>query len=107
MPNDYITLNALSNELDSILKNGKIDKITMPEKDEINVFIRANNKNYNLAVSCNASNPRIHLTNVKKISPLSAPSFCMHLRKHLLNGIIQSIRTINEDRIIVLDILPK
>lgn len=105
MPNDYITLNALSNELDSILKNGKIDKITMPEKDEINVFIRANNKNYNLAVSCNASNPRIHLTNVKKISPLSAPSFCMHLRKHLLNGIIQSISTINEDRIIVLDIL--
>ena len=50
MPNDYITLNALSNELDSILKNGKIDKITMPEKDEINVFIRANNKNYNLTV---------------------------------------------------------
>ena len=82
MPNDYITIKALTKELDSVLKGGKIDKVTMPEKDEINLFVRANNTNYALAISCNASNPRIHLTTIKKQSPIVARAFCMHLRKY-------------------------
>ncbi|MCR4874554.1 MAG: NFACT family protein [Clostridia bacterium] len=104
MPNDYITIKALTKELDSSLKGGKIDKITMPEKDEINLFVRANNTNYNLAISCNASNPRIHLTTIKKQSPIVALAFCMHLRKYLLNGNIEKIYTLNEDRIIVIEV---
>ena len=85
MPNDYITIKALTTELNNFLLNGKIDKITMPERDEINLFVRANNQNYTLAISCNASNPKIHLTHLKKQSPITALSFCMHLRKYLLN----------------------
>lgn len=105
MPSDYITLNALSCELDTLLRMGKIDKITMPEKDEVNLFVRSNNTNYILAISCNASNPRLHITKTKKPNPINAPAFCMHLRKHLSNGIIQSVHTINEDRIIVFEII--
>jgi len=107
MPNDYITIKALTKELDNFLKGGKIDKVTMPEKDEVNLMIRANNKNYTLAISCNASNPKIHLTHQKKISPITAPAFCMHLRKYLQNGNIQDIYTLNEDRIIVIEVLSK
>ncbi len=104
MPNDYITFKALTRELDSTLKDGKIDKVTMPEIDEVNLLVRANNKNYNLAISCNASNPRIHLTTQKKSSPIVALAFCMHLRKYLQNGKITSIYTLNEDRIIVIEV---
>ena len=107
MPNDYITIKALSKELNCFLKGGKIDKVTMPEKDEVNLMIRANNKNYTLAISCNASNPKIHLTHQKKISPIVAPAFCMHLRKYLQNGNITDIYTLNEDRIVVIEVLSK
>ena len=107
MPNDYITIKALTNELYFMLKGGKIDKVTMPEKDEVNLFIRANNQNYTLAISCNASNPRVHLTHKKKPSPIQAPAFCMHLRKYLQNGNIKDIYNLNEDRIIVIEVQSK
>ena len=107
MPSDYITINALTKELNSTLSNGKIDKVVMPEKDEVVLAIRANNQNYALAISCNASNPRMHLTHQKKTNPLVAPSFCMHLRKHIVNGNITSIHTVNEDRIIFIEVLTK
>ena len=107
MPNDYITIKALTKELNDSLKGGKIDKITMPEKDEVNLMVRANNQNYTLVISCNASNPRVHLTQKKKQSPIIAPAFLMHLRKYLQNGNIDKIYNLNEDRIIVLEISSK
>ena len=107
MPNDYITIKALTNELNKALVSGKIDKVTMPEKDEVNLMIRSNNQNYALAISCNASNPRIHLTHKKKPSPIQAPAFCMHLRKYLQNGYITNIYNLNEDRIIVIEVQSK
>ena len=61
MPNDFITLNALSKELDNSVSGGKIDKISMPETDEINIHIRKGGNNLLLALSANAQNPRIHL----------------------------------------------
>lgn len=104
MPNDYITIKALAKELDDALKGGKIDKVNMPEKDEIALLVRAGGKNNVLTVSCNASNPRIHLGGDRKQNPLSAPSFCMHLRKHVTGGIINSVSLLGEDRIVAFDI---
>ncbi|MEG1535761.1 MAG: NFACT RNA binding domain-containing protein [Clostridia bacterium] len=99
MPNDYITLNALGGELNSILYNAKIDKIFMPEKDEIMLSVRAQGVTRLLVISCNASNPRIHFTCQKKENPMSAQSFCMHLRKHLQGGIINCVQMLGQDRI--------
>ncbi|MDE7348225.1 MAG: NFACT family protein, partial [Clostridia bacterium] len=39
-----------------------------------------------------------------KQNPLTAPSFCMHLRKHLTGGIINSVSLLGEDRIICFDV---
>ncbi|MGN0765129.1 MAG: NFACT family protein [Christensenellales bacterium] len=104
MPNDYVTIKALTQELESALSNGKIDKIYMPEKDEISLSIRAKGHNHLLAISCNPSNPRIHLTSAKKDNPMVAPSFCMHLRKYLTGGIINSIVNLGEDRIVAIEV---
>ena len=99
MPNDLVTLKALSAELNFTLAGGKIEKIYQPEKDEITLNIRSKGQKYNLVISCNAQNPRIHLTSFKKENPITAPSFCMHLRKYLTSGIIESINILGEDRI--------
>ncbi len=104
MPNDYITLRALAAELDERLRGGKIDKIQMPEKDEIALLVRAAGQNHRLAISCNANNPRIHLTQIKKPSAQVAPAFCMHLRKHLANGAIERISLLGNDRIVGIEI---
>ncbi|MGN0771150.1 MAG: NFACT family protein [Christensenellales bacterium] len=100
MPGDYVTIKALTCELNDTLSGGKIDKIYMPEKDEISLAIRAKGRNFILAISCNPSNPRVHITSRKKDNPMVAPSFCMHLRKYLTGGIIQSITNLGEDRIV-------
>ncbi|MDE5548843.1 MAG: NFACT family protein, partial [Clostridia bacterium] len=100
MPNDYITIIALTQEINALVENCKIDKVNMPEKDEVGLNIRGNGANRLLTLSCNANNPRIHIGGDKKPNPLTAPSFCMHLRKHLTGGIINSVFTLAEDRII-------
>lgn len=99
MPNDFITLNALAKELNGAISGGKIDKITMPEADEINIFLRKGGENLILALSANAQNPRVHLTTRKKNAPLVAPAFCMRLRKCLSGGVVNSVSMLGDDRI--------
>ena len=99
MPNDYVTIKALSRELHDTLVGGKIEKIYEPEKDEINMSIH-NNGRYLLVISSNAENPRINITSQKKENPISAPMFCMRLRKELQGGTIEDIDLVNDDRII-------
>lgn len=107
MPNDLITLKALSSELNFMLSGGKIEKIYQPEKDEISLAIRSKGQKYNLVISASAQNPRIHLSTFKKENPMTAPSFCMHLRKYLTSGIIESISILGEDRIFDITIISK
>ena len=82
---DGITVAALVKELDTLLRDGHIQKIAQPEPDELLLTIKNNRTNYKLKLSASASLPLFHLTENPKPSPLSAPNFCMVLRKHL-NG---------------------
>lgn len=104
MPNDVITLNALTKELHARITRGKIEKIYQPENDELTFAIRNNGKAYSLIISANANLPRIHLTSQKKQNPLSAATFCMLMRKHLNGGIIEDISLMNADRIVKITI---
>ena len=98
---DGIVIHALTDELNNKLINGKVDKIYQPESDEILLTIRNNGTNYKLLLSANSSNPRIYLTtNYKKENPISAPMFCMLLRKHLINGRIVDIYQPEFERVI-------
>lgn len=106
MPNDYVTIKALSSELYSMLCGGKIEKIYQPEKDEIYLLIH-NKSKFNLVISCNAENPRINITGVKKENPLNAPPFCMHLRKYLVSALISDVSLVNHDRIIDIEFRSK
>ncbi len=93
-------LSALAKELNSSLRGARIDKIQQPETDELRFYMRANGKNVCLVASCNAAIPRLHITASKKQSPMTAPNFCMLLRKHLTNASVDEIGIYNSDRIL-------
>lgn len=97
---DGITIHALVNEFNDKLLNGRINKIAQPEKDELLLTVKSANRQFRLLLSANASLPLAYLTNNNKPSPLSAPNFCMLLRKHLNNGRITAISQPGLERII-------
>lgn len=100
MPIDGVVVRNIVTELNSKILNGKIDKITQPEPDEIILTVRSAGENFKLLLSSSASYPRVHLTTVSKQSPINAPLFLMVLRKHIQSGKIIKIEQHNLDRII-------
>lgn len=104
MPYDGIVMSAVVYELSGLLRNGRIDKIIQAETDEILLGCYAHGENYKLLLSANAANPRMHLTRQKKESPLTAPPFCMVLRKHIQGGRITEITQNGFDRVVTFTI---
>lgn len=97
---DGIVLSSIVSELNTLLVGGRIDKIAQPEKDELIISIRSNRVVYRLLLSAQASYPRVHLTDLVKPSPMTAPSFCMLLRKYINSGKILRIVQPNFERIV-------
>ena len=110
---DGIVIASLVNELDNKLTGGRITKIAQPEKDELLLTVKQsrtddNNKTVRsqnrLTISVNPSLPLMYLTEDNKQSPMTAPTFCMVLRKHLTNCKIISIRQIGLERVIRMEL---
>lgn len=101
---DGITISCITNELNDKLQNGRIVKIAQPENDELILTIKVNKEQFRLLISANASLPLIYLTDTNKQSPLTAPSFCMLLRKHINNGRITGIYQPGLERVINMEI---
>jgi len=97
---DGITVAAIVKELQDTLTGGHIQKIAQPEADELLLNIKNNRTTYRLRISASASLPLIHLTEMTKQSPLTAPNFCMLLRKHLGGARILSIEQMGFERVI-------
>ena len=101
MPFDGLTVRAISRELDTGLKDGRIDKVYQPEKDELVLSLRqVRGGTVRLLVSANAQWSRLHLTEERKANPNHPPTFCMLLRKHLEGGKIKQVEQIGMERII-------
>lgn len=100
MPLDAICVKALVKELNDKIAGGRVDKIYQPEKDEITLLIYQSNENHKLVLSANASHPRIHLTKQNKENPISAPLFCMLLRKHISGGRVVEVKQHGFERVV-------
>lgn len=100
---DGLVTRAITDELNKLLIDSKIDKIFQPTKDEILIHIRAKQNNYKLLLSANPANPRIHFTTKNYENPAKPFNFCMLLRKYLTNSKIKAISQISNDRIVKLD----
>ncbi len=101
---DGITVAALQKELSGALTGGRISKIAQPEADELLLTIKNEKKQYRLLMSASASLPLLYLTESNKPSPMTAPGFCMLLRKHLNGGKIISITQPSLERVLRFEI---
>lgn len=101
---DGITIANITSELNKTLPGGRIYKIAQPESDELLLTIKNNSTQYRLFLSADASLPLVYLTESNKQSPLTAPGFCMLLRKHLQNARIVAVTQPGLERIIHLEL---
>lgn len=101
---DGIVIANIVKELNDTLLNGKINKIAQPENDELMLTIKNNRTQYRLLISAGASLPLIYLTQTNKSSPMTAPNFCMLLRKHIGSGKFTRIYQPGLERIINFEI---
>lgn len=101
---DGITVSAIVSELKATLLGGRIDKIHQPLADEIRIGIRGNGTPKKLLLSANSGNPRIHLTESVRENPMSAPLFCMVLRKYIAGGKIVDVLQPDFERIVILKV---
>lgn len=97
---DGITIANITKELAETLSGGRIYKIAQPESDELLLTIKNNGIQYRLLLSADASLPMVYLTENNKPSPMTAPGFCMLLRKHLQNARITAVSQPGLERII-------
>ena len=87
---DGITIANLAKELNDLLSGGRIQKVAQPEKDELILSVKQYDI-YKLFLSADASLPLVYLTETNKPNPLTAPNFCMLLRKHFNSAKILSV----------------
>ncbi len=101
---DGITIACIRKELEDALVGGRIYKIAQPEADELLLTVKNKGGQQRVVISASASLPLIYLTDKNKPSPLTAPNFCMLLRKHLQNGRILSITQPGMERVLNFEI---
>lgn len=101
---DGIVIANLVKELGETLTEGRIYKIAQTEEDELLLTIKVGKEQHRLLMSASASLPLLYLTDKNKQSPLTAPNFCMLLRKHLQNGRITKIYQPGLERIVHFDV---
>lgn len=101
---DGIVIANLVHDLNKKIVSGRISKIAQPEKDELLFTLKGNKENLRLLISANASLPLVYFTETNKPSPLTAPNFCMLLRKHIANGRIISVTQPEMERIIRIEV---
>lgn len=101
---DGVTVAAVIKECKDLLIGSRIYKISQPEADELQLTLKTKTGQHYLLLSAGASLPLIYLTSTTKQSPLTAPNFCMLLRKHIQNGRIVDITQPGLERIMYIHI---
>ena len=100
---DGIVISNIVKDLKEKLVGGRILKIQQPEKDELLITIK-NYDQYRLFISADASLPLIYLSSGKKEAPLSAPNFCMLLRKYIGTARVVDIYQPEFERVVVFEL---
>ncbi len=101
---DGIVISNICNELNQQLINARISKIAQPEADALLLTLKTQAGQKRLFLSANASLPLVYLTEDNRQAPMTAPNFCMLLRKHIGGGRIVSIEQPGFERVLVFTI---
>ncbi len=101
---DGITIAGVVKEMKDALVGGRIYKVAQPEPDELLLTVKGTAGQRRLLISAGASLPLLYLTEGNKQAPMTAPGFCMLLRKHLQNGRITDIYQPGLERIVHVEV---
>ena len=104
---DGITIANIVRDLQHDLDGGRIYKVAQTETDELFITVKTNVDNIKqrrIFMSADASLPLIYMTDETKQAPMTAPGFCMLLRKHIQNGRILSITQPGLERIVRIEV---
>jgi predicted ribosome quality control (RQC) complex YloA/Tae2 family protein len=101
---DGIVIANLARDFNEAFTGARISKIAQPENDELLLTLKGPGGQKRLILSASASLPLAYITDKNKQSPLTAPNFCMLLRKHVANGRILSVTQPGMERILVFEI---
>ncbi|HAD20003.1 MAG TPA: hypothetical protein DCF42_06350, partial [Lachnospiraceae bacterium] len=104
MAYDGIAVSNIRHDLAEEFTGGRISKIAQPEKDELLLTLKGTDGQKRLLISASPSLPVIYLTEENKKSPMTAPNFCMLLRKHISGGRIVNITQPGFERILIFEI---
>ena len=83
---DGIVVSNIVHEMNQALAGSRLSKIAQPENDELILTFKNQKDTYRLLLSASASLPLVYFTGSNKANPMTAPNFCMLLRKHAGNG---------------------
>ena len=97
---DGIVIANLAKDFKDKLIESRIYKIAQTEEDELLLTLKAGREQLRLLMSASASLPLLYFTDKNKQSPMTAPNFCMLLRKHLQNGRITKVSQPGLERIL-------
>ncbi len=97
---DGFAVANIRHELAENIEGYYISKIIQPESDELIITFKGPEGNRRLLLSANPSLPLAHLTDSNKQAPMTAPNFCMLLRKHLGGGRVLAVRQPSLERIL-------
>ncbi|APX72828.1 hypothetical protein BTM29_09820 [Companilactobacillus allii] len=104
---DGMFTHAMVNELKDNLQGGRIAKIQQPFANELILTVRSNRKNQQLLLSAHPSYARIQITKQPFANPAKPATFVMSLRKYITSAIVQDIRQLNNDRVVMIDLSAK
>lgn len=102
MPQDAFTLNRICTELGEKFNGGIVNRIVQPDNDTVVFTVFTGKNTQKLLISVKPDGARIGLTDGEE-GLLTAPNFCMLLRKHLLSSVIKNFSIVGFDRIVKID----
>ena len=100
MAYDGFTTAAIVRELNEELAGGRINKIAQPEPDALLITARGKSGQQRILLSASPSLPLLYFTEKNRPGPLTAPNFCMLLRKHIGSARIVQVRQPGLERVV-------
>ena len=98
IPFDSISLAAVVAELQPLV-GGRVQRVMQRGPLEIELAIYAGKERY-LYISAEANYARMHLVTRRSPGPKEPPTFCMTLRKHLMDSRVEYITQRGLDRVV-------
>ena len=95
-------LACVTHEILTLSRGARVEKVYMPDRDEIHIQIRSLQGGKRLLINAGSNNPRIGFTEIAKENPQNPPMFCVLLRKHLQGARLADIEQLGFERAVLL-----